>query len=184
MILSPYIKELLTKRCAHALHIPSDCEFLSLDIQSKTGIHIGATTLKRLLGFVADERQPHASTLDVIAHYLGYQDWQQLSAEDVKGNSGFDTTYEEIRSADLEVSTKVEIKYSPDRTVVFEYLGDSRFQVISSQNSKLHVDDYASIQSFILHHPLFVSSVIRNGNDLGQFTAGRISGLTSLKSFK
>ena len=184
MTLSPYIRELLSKRCAHSIHNPSDCEFLSLDIQSKTGIRIGATTLKRLLGFVTDERQPHASTLDLIANYLGYADWQQLALEDMKGNSGFDTTDEEIRSADLEVGNKVEIQYSPERIVILEYLGDSRFQVINSQNSKLREGDLITIQNFILHHPLFISSVIREGHDLGQFTAGRISGLSSLKVLK
>ena len=184
MTLSPYIRELLSKRCAHAIHNPSDCEFLSLDIQSKTGIRIGATTLKRLLGFVSDERQPHASTLDLIANYLGYTSWQQLALEDMKGNSGFDTSDEEIRSANLEIGNKVEIQYSPGRIVVLEYLGDSRFQVINSQNSKLRIGDFVYIQNFILQHPLFISSVIREGHDLGQFTAGRISGLSSLKVLK
>ncbi len=184
MTLSPYIRELLSKRCAHPIHNPSDCEFLSLDIQSKTGIRIGATTLKRLLGFVSDERQPHASTLDLIANYLGYTDWQQLDLEDKKGNSGFDTLDEEIRSADLQVGNQVDIQYSPERIVVFKYLGDSRFQVVNSLNSKLRMGDYVCIQNFILHHPLFISSVIRDGIDLGQFTAGRISGLSSIRVYK
>lgn len=184
MTLSPYVIELLSKQCARPIHIPSDCEYLSLDIQSKLGIRIGATTLKRLLGFVADERQPHASTLDAIARYLGYTDWQQLALEDEKGNSGFEVTDEEIRSADLVIGINVEIKYSPGRTVVFGHLGDSQFKVLDSQNSKLQAGDLASIQNFILHHPLFISSVIRDGKDLGQFTAGRVSGLSSIRVYK
>lgn len=58
--------------------MPSDCEFLSLDIESKSGVHIGATTLKRLLGFAQDERTPHASTLEVLAKYLGYAHWEDV----------------------------------------------------------------------------------------------------------
>ena len=67
-----HIVQLLKDKSANDLRQPSDCEFLSLDIESKTGVRIGSTTLKRLLGFAQDERSPHASTLDAIARYLGY----------------------------------------------------------------------------------------------------------------
>lgn len=46
-----HIIQLLKRKSGNDLRLPSDCEFLSLDIESKTGILIGATTLKRLLGF-------------------------------------------------------------------------------------------------------------------------------------
>ncbi|MBO6188751.1 MAG: hypothetical protein J6O23_09675, partial [Prevotella sp.] len=59
-----HIIQLLKRKSGSDLRLPSDCELLSLDIESKTGVRIGATTLKRLLGFAQDERQPHTSTLD------------------------------------------------------------------------------------------------------------------------
>lgn len=181
MKLSPNIIQLLSQQCSHHISIPADCEYLALDIQSKTGVCIGATTLKRLMGFVDDERQPHESTLNLIAQYLGYKDWQQLSLEDAKGNSGFESNDEEIRSSDLKVSNQIEIHYLPNREVIFEYLGEFRFQVIASKNSKLCLGDIVTIQNFVLHHPLFVSEVIRKGASLGPFTAGRISGLSYMK---
>ena len=52
------IIQLLKEKSGNELRLPSDCEFLSLDIESKTGVRIGATTLKRLLGFAQDERMP------------------------------------------------------------------------------------------------------------------------------
>ena len=73
-----HIIEQLKRKSGNELRIPSDCELLSLDIQSKTGVRIGATTLKRLLGFAQDERSPHTTTLDVIAHYLGFAHWEEL----------------------------------------------------------------------------------------------------------
>ena len=69
MRLPEYIIKMLRKKSGNDLYLPSDCEFLSLDIESNLGIHIGATTLKRLLGFTNDERTPHASTLEVLAKY-------------------------------------------------------------------------------------------------------------------
>ena len=176
-----HIIELLKRKSGSDLRLPSDSEILSLDIQSKTGVRIGATTLKRLLGFASDERTPHATTLDAIACYLGYAHWDELMKIEDKGNSDFGSSDEEVRSADLQVGNEVEITYLPDRRVVMAYLGNNRYKVQQSQNSKLLAGDEVEILNFVLHHPLLVVQVWRNGKSLGQFTAGRISGLSSVK---
>ena len=171
-----HIIQLLKARSGNELRQPSDCEYLSLDIEGKTGVRIGATTLKRLLGFAQDERMPHVSTLDAIARYLGYAHWDELSQIEDKGNSDF-----EVRSADLRLGAFVGIAYLPDRIVRLQYLGDQRYRVVESINSKLQANDEVEIQNFVLHHPLLVLHVWRNGESLGQFTAGRVSGLSSVK---
>ena len=160
---------------------PSDCDFLSIYIFCKTGVRIGATTLKRLLGFAQDERTPHGSTLDAIARYLGYAHWEQLAHIEDKGNSDFDASDEEVRSADLQPDAIVEITYLPDRMVRMQYLGNNHYRIVESQNSKLQVGDEVEVQNFVLHHPLLVLNVWRHGESLGQFTAGRVSGLSSVK---
>lgn len=175
------IIQLLKKKSGNDLRQPSDCEFLSLDIESKTGVHIGATTLKRLIGFAQDERTPHASTLDALARYLGYAHWEELSQIDDNGNSDFETSDEEIRSADLHPGDCVEITYMPDRIVRMQYLGNQHYRITESQNSKLLIDDEVEILNFVLHHPLLVLNVWRDGELLGQFTAGRVSGLSAIK---
>lgn len=181
MKLSFNIVQLLKSASGNELRLPSDCETLSLDIESKTGVRIGATTLKRLLGFARDERIPHTSTLDAIARYLGYAHWEELSKIEDKGNSDFDAPDDELRSADLQPGKSVEITYLPDRRLVLEYLGDCRYRVTDSENSKLQKDDEVEILNFVLHHPLLVVCVWREGESLGQFTAGRVSGLSSIK---
>ena len=172
--------QLLKRKSATDLRQPSECDFISLDIESKTGVRIGATTLKRLLGFAQDERVPHASTLDAIARYLGYAHWEELSQIEDKGNSDFDVTDEEVRSADLQPDAVVEVTYLPDRKVRMKYQGNNRYQIIESLNSKLLVGDEVEILNFVLHHPLLVLNVWRSGQTLGQFTAGRVSGLSSI----
>ena len=175
------IIQLLKEKSGNELRLPSDCEFLSLDIESKTGVRIGATTLKRLIGFAQDERMPHTSTLDAIARYLGYAHWEELSQIEDKGNSDFDAPEEEIRSADLQPGAYVEIMYLPDRMIRMLYIGNQHYRIIESRNSKLQVDDEVEILNFVLHHPLLVLNVWREGESLGQFTAGRVSGLSSIK---
>ena len=181
MKLSFHVIELLKRKSGSGLRLPSDCELLSLDIESKTGVRIGATTLKRLLGFAQDERQPHTSTLDAIAHYLGYAHWDELAKIEDQGNSDFDSPDGEVRSADLQVGCELEITYLPDRRVVLSYLGNNRYRIQLSENSKLLVGDEVEILSFVLHHPLLVMQVWRSGQSLGQFTAARISGLSSVR---
>ena len=176
-----HIVQLLKEKSGSDLRQPSDCEFLSLDIESKIGVHIGATTLKRLVGFAQDERMPHTSTLDALARYLGYLHWEELSQIEDKGNSDFDTTDEEVRSADLQPDANIEITYLPDRMVRMQYLGNNHYRIAESQNSKLQVGDEVEVQNFVLHHPLLVLNVWRHGESLGQFTAGRVSGLSSVK---
>ena len=175
-----HIVEMLKRKSGSDLRLPSDCEQLSLDIESKTHVHIGTTTLKRLLGFAKDERTPHTTTLDAIAHYLGYAHWEELSKIEDTGNSDFNNFSEELRSSSLKTGDRVQVTYLPDRRVVFEYDADNHYHVVESENSKLHVGDMVEIQNFILHHPLLVVQVWRDGESLGQYTAGRVSGLSSI----
>ena len=176
-----HIIGLLKRKSGNDLRLPSDCEYLSLDIESKTGVHIGATTLKRLVGFAQDERTPHQSTLDTIARYLGYAHWDELTQIEDTGNSDFDAPDGEVRSADLAEGDNVEIAYLPDRMLRLHYLGGNHYRVVESLNSKLRTGDEVEILNFVLHHSLLVVNVCRDGNSLGQFTAGRVSGLSSIK---
>jgi hypothetical protein len=172
---------MLKRKSGADLRLPSDCELLSLDIESKTGVRIGATTLKRLVGFAQDERTPHASTLDAIAHYLDYAHWDELMKVEDKGNSDFDVSDEEVRSANIQPGESIEITYLPDRKVSMKYLGNNRYKIVESENSKLKINDEVEILNFVLHHPLLVLNVWRNDEPLGQFTAGRVSGLSSIR---
>lgn len=61
-----YIKQLLEKRLGCAINRPADCEILANDIESITNDHVGVNTVKRLLGFKADEREPRLTTLDIL----------------------------------------------------------------------------------------------------------------------
>ncbi len=178
-----HVTEMLRQKSGSDLRLPSDCEILSLDIEGKTGVRIGATTLKRLIGFANDERQPHASTLNVIARYLGYAHWEELQKIEDRGNSDFSSSDEELRSSDLQTGQKVEITYLPDRRLVLAYQGGNRYLVQVSENSKLQAGDEVEILNFVLHHPLLAVQVWRGGESLGQFTAGRVSGLSSFRVF-
>ena len=178
MKFSPYITELLQQKVKRELRLSSDCEYLALDIESVTGEHIGVNTLKRLLGFIDDEREPRPSTLDIIARYLDFENWDLLKCFDDKSNSSFSATEDEIRTIDLFSGQRIKISYLPDRLIELEYCGEGRFVVRESQNSKLQEGDELEIAHIVKGYPLLVSHVRRGGADLGSFTAGKAQGIS------
>lgn len=184
MRLSPSIIQLLSAKSGLKLNDTSHCAQLVRSIEESTHEHLGVNTMKRLLGFIPDERSPRLSTLNVLAHYLGFESWQQLVATADDGNSDFDVQVDELRSRDLLVNQRVFVSYLPDRELTLVYLGDEKYKVEKSLNSKLRMGDVVTISHFILHYPLIVSEVMRGNETLGNFTAGKFSGLTDIKKVK
>jgi len=178
MKFSPYIVQLLEQKSSRGLRHSADCEFLALDIESVTGEHIGVNTLKRLLGFIDDEREPRVTTLDIIASYLGFENWESLHVYDDKSNSSFDISSDEVRVNELLVGQRIQISYPPDRRVVITCQGQNHFVVESSLNSKLQVGDELTITHIVEGYPLLVSKIVRDGQSLGSFTAGKAQGIT------
>lgn len=177
MKFSPYVKTLLEQKSGRELHLSADCEYLAFDIESKTGEHIGVNTLKRLLGFIDDEREPRISTLDIIAKYLGFDSWEILKVYDDKSNSSFGSSSDEICVKDLTIGQQILISYLPDRELIICYQGENHFIVIQSKNSKLIVNDDLEISHIVKGYPLIISDVKRDGSSLGFFTAGKIQGI-------
>lgn len=177
MKFSPYIQERLEETCGHVLRTPADCEFLVLDIESRTGEHIGINTMKRLLGFIDDEREPRMTTLDIVARYLGFDAWETLKVFDDRSNSSFETGENELRTDNLQVGQRIQVEYLPDRRYVLEYLGDQQFLMQTSENSKLQAGDVLTVTHFVEGYPLLIESVVRDGQSLGAFTAGKAQGI-------
>jgi len=180
-MLSPIIKKLLEVKLDKEIRYSSDIEHLSFDIEKYTNQRIGVNTLKRLFGQIEGVKEPRLYTLDTIARYLDFKNWDELvESFDQSGNSDF-STIEEIEVTKLTKGDKVQFKYTPDRCVTLGFLDDNRFEVIESLNSKLHLGDIVEINHFVLNYPIIANNVERNGVSLGKFTAGKVSGITSLR---
>ena len=178
MVFSQYIQEQLKQKCGLDLSTPSDAESLALDIEGITGEHIGVNTMKRLLGMIADEREPRLSTLSIVAHYLGFSDWKELELFDKGSNSGFGDDDEGVLPASsLPKGCTLMVSYAPDRKLTLRHLNDARFFVEQSLHSKLKVGDEIAVTHFVKGYPLLVGEVIRDGESLGRFVAGKERGI-------
>ena len=177
MIFSKTIKQILCKKSGYTLNQPADAERLAIDIETSTGNHVGVNTLKRLLGFISDERNPRKSTLNIIAQYIGFDSWDMLAALDDKSDSSFKTGKDHLTATDIPNGQDIEIRYFPNRRIVITHLNDYSFVVKSSENSKLEAGDKLHLSHIVTGYPLFVAKVIRNGENLGQFSAGKKQGI-------
>jgi len=182
MILSPITKKQIEDKFGKPLRYPSDYEALSMDMQEITGCPISVNTLKRLMGVIDSVKEPRLYTLDTVAKYLGYSDWD-VYIETLMGTGDSDFGEDDgcIEEKDLNVGTQVEFRYHPGRSVVVEKESERQFTVLRSEGSKLKAGDHLEIGTFRLHYPLISKRVVREGEDLGSFTAGKINGLTSIK---
>lgn len=177
MKLSPYITELLREKSGNEIRLSRDCELLALDVESVTGEHIGVNTMKRLLGFIADEREPRTSTLDIIARYLGYDEWEALRLIDANSSNSSFGDRDEYLACYLEIGQRVLISYPPNRTLTIENRGENNFIVLESENSKLQKGDQLTLTHLVRGYPLLVADVMREGRSLGAFTAGKAQGI-------
>ena len=79
------MKELCRKAGFADCHnlVQRELEFVCDSIESKTGVLISLSTIKRLLNGQFS-RQPQIATLNAISMFLGYQNWQDFKLHKVR----------------------------------------------------------------------------------------------------
>ena len=162
----------------------TDCQWLATKINEDTDIVIGETTLKRMFGFTSDPRNPHRSTLNIIAVFLGYKDYEDM-ALDLELSEVVISDFEDRNSIEtdtLNIGDTLELAYLPNRVFYLKYVGDSRFIIESVENSRnLLAGDIVKITHIEKGFPLYIPEVVRDGKNLGAYEAGKNGGLTSIQ---
>lgn len=160
-------------------------QFIALmySIESVTGCHLSASTLKRIWGYVHSSPAPRISTLDILAQYVGLPSFKAF-CDDIRAgkedtSAFFKTAF--IAPEELAEGSLVEIGWAPDRLIQIEYLGENLFRVVSSKNSKLQVGDEFEATSLMTGYPLCLSGVLRGGKWTTPFVAGKNGGLTIVR---
>lgn len=154
---------------------------LSCEIEAQTTEVLSQNTLRRLLGYLSDGHQPHRHTLDVVAVYLGFNDWSDLIRVADPSNSVFSLDYDCTLSKNLEEGQRIVLTWNPDRRVTLRHEHENTFTVISNEHSKLRVGDILQVGGFASGYPFIARSVVRNGEECGCYTAASKMGITSIK---
>lgn len=180
------LKSLVERKYGKVLGTTTDFDEFSFYLKKKIGKTVSSSTLKRLYGYVSDDHKPRTVTLDVLSQYVGHKDYQEFKVW-LKTTSKFNSSFfmaTQLISNDLEVGTEVAIGWSPNRLLTLRYLGESTYQVITSENSKLRAADKFVTGCFILGQPLFLPYIEREGERTPSFVAGRNGGLTIINIHK
>ena len=143
---------------------PSDFNRLQQDIKAKLPQSaLNAKTLKRFFGYdqVDVDSSVRLYTLDVLSQYVGYANWngylEHLRLSEGAGSGDFKG--EEINADSLQVGDLLQIAWQPDRRSVLKYLGNQRFEIIETKNSKWQVGDQFQCRHFINGKPLYVDNL-------------------------
>ncbi len=180
-MISPPIKDLIEQKLGKPVCSPIDCEHLSSKIKEETGSILSISTVKRLFGFTMVRYEPRRYTLVTIAQYVGFKDWEELIRHINETSSSEFTNLKEINVDTLKKGAKIKFTYSPSREVTIKFIDGKRFKVLESTNSKLLKDDIIEVNYFVMDFPLIVEKLWRNERNMGQFVAGKVSGITSLR---
>ena len=176
------IRQMILEKFNSPIQYPQQCEALAMAIQEATGQTLGTTTLKRMLGFVNGPANPRPSSLDIIAQYLGYPDYNLL-AKDLGEDTEISDfrAVESIDSADLLPGEQIQITYHPNRLLTLSYIAENRYLVNESRGSKLIKGDILTIAGFYGGFELLISDVERDKKHLGSYQAAKQGGLTGVE---
>lgn len=180
MLPQSIIKKILAKYGKDNVY-SADCASLA----DKIGL--SETTLKRMLGLVGENspernRTPHVSTMDILAKWLGYENYKELLNEIGENNYSSDfPSVSSINVRDLQEGTQLQLKWEPARILVITYCGEDNFIVNESQKGKLQKEDKIKLTDLFLGHEFIVSQVWRGDRLLGQYNGAKDGGLTSIE---
>lgn len=72
------LREEIESVVGRKMKTPKDFDFLAGQIFDKLHENVSSTTLKRIWGYLPETSAPRASTLDLLAQYVDYEDWESF----------------------------------------------------------------------------------------------------------
>ena len=162
---------------------PRDFEQLATRILDITGRQVSSTTLKRVGGYLQNERNvsPRRATLDILARYVGYIDYETFCNTSASVNETLQSDFlhnECIKACSLCRGARLRIMWKPDRIITVRHEGQELFYVEEAVNTKLSVGDTFMCFLFIQGEPLQLTRVIHEGGMPCNYICGRVNGIT------
>ena len=147
----PEIQELLKaveKKYSQNLRTTTDFDVFSLHLKLQLDVSISTSTLKRLWGYVKDKHKPRNQTLDSLCT-IHRQLQRVLRLPERQQFVQFILLCLETDSNQKSLGREeIEIGWSPNRYLHLQYQGDSWFEVVEAQHSKLVQGDRFEAVSF------------------------------------
>ena len=164
------------------LQSPADFQLLIQQIWEKNHAVLSLSTIKRLWGYVESIGVPRLSTLNTLAKFLDFADWNAylVALEQRGGTESAMFTGEGIQTANLQAGDRIAVSWQPNRQCSFRYLGDNQFVVEDSKNAKLQRGTIFSAARFMIGQPMYLDNILLADGTHTSYVAGKRNGLTSV----
>lgn len=171
----------LSRWAGRSINTSDDYQFLAGMIQARTGNYISPTTLKRIGGYLAEQVETRLTTLNILAHALGYRDindFEENANDEMPDSNPVGAMI--IESRKQKAGFIVELSWRPDRRCTLRYLGDEQWEVIKSEHTRLKEKQKLRAPYIIDREPLemlLISDPEVAGNMSGAYVCGRNHGV-------
>lgn len=163
---------------------PSGFSILAQRIKRVTGRDVSESTLKRIWGYVRYASFPSPFTLNTLAIFNGYLDWNSyLAGEKPLASDTTSGFFKEVavNPAHLKTGDIVELNWFPDKSCRMEYTGDEKFHILESHNIKLMAGDCFKTRSISVGLPFYAMEIHRGERLIPGYIGARDGGITTIK---
>lgn len=161
---------------------PTEFNELSRLIQKKTGRSLSLPSIKRIWGYVRYEGFPSVTTLNTLAQYNEFKDWESFMIRNLGSNtddSGF--IDESVLNADsIKCGDRLLLSWGVEKSCEIECISHMRFRVNSSQNIKLKAGDKFTLHTLCIGHPVYVADIERGKIHVPAYIGAKKGGITSI----
>lgn len=162
------------------LSTPKDFDFLRERIYARLHILVSRTTLMRIWGYVDEGVTPRKGTLDILAQFLGYHEWEDfcLNSQLTKEQQSCPVMSRRLSVAkELIRGDRLRLIWQPDRICDIEYLGNLQFLVTASVNTRLKPGDTFECSLIIEGEPLYLDNLRQDNHPPIAYVCGKKSGV-------
>lgn len=146
------------------LATPKDFDALREMIFLRLHILVSSTTLKRIWGYIDDNVCTRRSTLDILARYIGYADFDAYENGTVGDAAELPSNPVMARRIDvdeqLQPGDMIRLTWQPGRVCDVAYRGNRAFCVVASQCTRLKAGDTFKCSLMIEDEPLYIDMLV------------------------
>jgi len=161
------------------MQTPKDFEFLRERLYARLHVLVSRTTLMRIWGYVEEDVQPRVSTLNILSQFLGYKDWGSFQENALlpKEQQSSPIMSRKLSVSELGLGDRLRLTWQPERVCDIEYLGNLTFQVVTSENTRLHAGDTFQCSLIIEGEPLYIDNLKQGDHLPTAYVCGKKSGV-------
>lgn len=172
------LRDRIEEMTGHTMKTPRDFDWLSRQVEKRTGLRVSGSTLRRFWGIVSEGVKASAFTKDALAKYLGFQDFAQFV--DMQGDEDAQSQLvigDKVNCDGLYEGQMLRLFWLPDRTCVVRYEGQGKFSVMESVHTRLSKGDTFECHLFINHEPAYFDNWTHDGSEPMTYVIGKKNGV-------